>query len=52
MTRRQLLHLLTAVPALAVTGCAAQPASSEQETEPAGEGESDRNALVMDHVRK
>ena len=24
----------------------------EQETEPAGEGESDRNALVMDHVRK
>ena len=31
MTRRQLLHLLTAVPALAVTGCAAQPASSEQE---------------------
>ena len=24
----------------------------EQEAEPAGEGESDRNALVMDHVRK
>ena len=24
----------------------------EQETDPAGEGESDRNALVMDHVRK
>lgn len=24
----------------------------EQENEPAGEGESDRNALVMDHVRK
>ena len=27
-------------------------AASEQETDPAGEGESDRNALVMDHVRK
>ena len=26
--------------------------ASEQETDPAGEGESDRNALVMDHVRK
>ena len=101
MTRRQLLRLLAAAPALAVTGCTAQSASSqqekplilryaenqpedyptskaakafaelvaqrtggraaeapepetapEQETEPAGEGESDRNALVMDHVRK
>ena len=31
MTRRQLLHLLTAVPALAVTGCTAQSASSQQE---------------------
>ena len=31
MTRRQLLRLLTAAPALAVTGCAAQPASSQQE---------------------
>ena len=31
MTRRQLLHLLTAAPALAVTGCTAQSASSEQE---------------------
>ena len=31
MTRRQLLRLLAAAPALAVTGCAAQPASSEQE---------------------
>ena len=28
MTRRQLLHLLTAVPALAVTGCAVSPAYS------------------------
>ena len=27
-------------------------AAPEQETDPAGEGESDRNALVMDHVRK
>ena len=27
-------------------------AASEQETDPAGEGESDRNALVMDDVRK
>ena len=27
-------------------------AASEQENDPAGEGESDRNALVMDHVRK
>ena len=31
MTRRQLLHLLTAAPALAVTGCTAQSASSQQE---------------------
>ena len=31
MTRRQLLRLLAAAPALAVTGCAAQPASSQQE---------------------
>ena len=31
MTRRQLLRLLTAAPVLAVTGCAAQPASSQQE---------------------
>ena len=31
MTRRQLLRLLTAAPALAVTGCTAQSASSQQE---------------------
>ena len=31
MTRRQLLHLLTVAPALAVTGCTAQSASSQQE---------------------
>ena len=31
MTRRQLLHLLTAAPALAVTGCTVQSASSQQE---------------------
>ena len=31
MTRRQLLYLLTAAPALAVTGCTAQSASSQQE---------------------
>ena len=31
MTRRQLLHLLAAAPALAVTGCTAQSASSQQE---------------------
>ena len=31
MTRRQLLHLLAAAPALAVTGCTASPASSQQE---------------------
>ena len=31
MTRRQLLHLLTAAPALAITGCTAQSASSQQE---------------------
>ena len=31
MTRRQLLRLLAAAPALAVTGCTAQSASSQQE---------------------
>lgn len=31
MTRRQLLRLLTAAPALAVTGCTVQSASSQQE---------------------
>ena len=31
MTRRQLLRLLTAAPALAVTGCTTQSASSQQE---------------------
>ena len=29
-----------------------QETAPEQENDPAGEGESDRNALVMDHVRK